>query len=78
LIEAASECRAVQPVNPNGGGRADDVSATLVSMDTGTKKKVFWTGLIIFIGVPVLCYGVGLALTWLYDTTGIWIGARND
>jgi hypothetical protein len=68
----------VRAVRPNGGGRRDDLSATLVIMDTGTKKKLLWSGLIIFIGVPLLCFAVGLTLTWLYDTTGIWIGTRND
>jgi len=47
-------------------------------MDTGTKRKLLWSGLIIFIGVPLLCFAVGLTLTWLYDTTGMWIGTRND
>jgi hypothetical protein len=40
-------------------------------MDTGTKKKLSWIGMIIFIGLPLLCDGVGLALEGIYNTWGI-------
>jgi hypothetical protein len=46
-------------------------------MDAGTKKKLLWSGVIIFVALPLLCYGVGLALVWVADTWGIWVGARN-
>jgi hypothetical protein len=46
-------------------------------MDAGTKKKLLWSGVIIFVALPLLCYGVGLVLVWVADTWGIWVGARN-
>jgi hypothetical protein len=46
-------------------------------MDTGTRKKLIWSGVIIFIGVPLLCYGGATVLIWIADTWGIWVGARN-
>jgi len=46
-------------------------------MDAGTKKKLLWSGVIIFVALPLLCYGVGLVLVWVADTWGIWVGARS-
>ena len=52
--------------------REDEARALIDSM-----MKLLWSGVIIFVALPLLCYGVGLALVWVADTWGIWVGARN-
>ena len=48
-------------------------------MTTGTRKPHVQIGLGILIvcAVALLCWGVGSALIWLYNTHGIWFGTRN-
>jgi hypothetical protein len=48
-------------------------------MTAGTRKPLFWIGLIFFvcIGLPLVLWGVGSALIWIANTYGLQIGARN-